>query len=801
VRKSVFKAVLLATTAVIGIGCATPGMAREGELLAQASSAQLSFAIPAGPLPGALAAFGERTGLQVLYPADLTRGLASPGVSGTLTPQAALGWLLTGTGLRYRFTNESTVTLEKVAADGAMTLDPVTVEGTASATEESGWGAVKGYVAKRTATGTKTDTPIVEVPQTVNVVTADQIEATKAQTLSDVLAYTPGVVSRQANDHTGDSFTIRGFHASSQYGSFYRDGTKYMVNSFAGQLEPYGFERVEVLKGASSVLLGSAAPGGIINTVTKKPTIDPLHEVNVELGSYDHRQVSADFGGALTEDGQWSYRLTALKRDTDTFVDHVPDDRDYLAPALTWRPDQDTSLTVLGYYQKSRTAYNYGFPAGVTILSNPNGRVSSDTFVGEPGYDHYDGDVYSLGYLFEHAFNDRLTLRNSARYVQSQLDFPAIGISGLAADNRTTAWRGATDRKNRSTGFTTDTSMEFEWRTGPIAHTSLAGVDYTESTFYDLRFSRTAGAIDLYAPSYTGVGNTITPAGAGKSTATRLGAYAQNQMKLWDKVVLVAGGRQDWTEDRSSTDYGKNWTSDHDKAFSGRAGLVYLADNGLAPFISYSESFEPQSGTDRLGASFKPTTGQQYEIGLRYQPPGVNAMVSGTLYELTRQNVTTPDPVAPATFSIQNGEVRSRGFEIEAKAEVTPRLNVMTGYTYTDSRVTESNTAAELGRRNATVPYNQLSLWGDYNLGDFSLPEVTAGLGMRYVDTTLGFTAVKGEVPSYTVFDAMVRYDMDEWRFTVNATNLFDKEYIASCTYACFFGDRRKVVGTLSYRW
>lgn len=786
---------LLATTALIA-----PASSGAADAPAAVQSQARSFTIAPQPLSGALEEFGRQSGLQVSYPAHLAVGLSSAGVTGSLAADAALSRLLAGTGIAWRFSEAGTVILEKAAAGGALNLDPVTVEGVAKA--ETAEGPVEGYVAKRSISATKTDTPIAEVPQTVNVVTADQIAATKAQSLREALSYTPGVVAREGSDHTSDEFTIRGFQASSTTGSIYRDGTKYTVNVYDGQQEPYGLERLEVLKGASSVLYGNAAPGGIINAVTKRPTQEPLHELNVEAGSFDHRQISGDFGGALTKDGKWSYRLTALKRDADTSVDYGTDDRDYIAPALTWRPDANTSLTLLGHYQRSRSVYIYGLPPEVTILPNANGHVSSSTFVGEPGYDHYESTTTAAGYLFEHAFSDRLKLRNSVRYTQSEIDLPSVWISGVT-NGTTTTWRGAQDREDASKAVTTDTSLEYKWRSGFIEHTSLAGIDYAEQSQSSIRRDRDASAINLYAPSYGGAMSAATPnTNSTRNTATRIGAYAQNHMKIDGRWVLLLGGRQDWAEERTSKYFGDtSWTSEHSDAFTGRAGLVYLAENGLAPFISYSESFEPQTGSDRNGKQFDPTTGTQYEAGLRYQPPGANAMITATVYQLTRQNVLTTDP-ANTNFQVQTGEVRSRGFELEAKAGLTPYINIIGAYAYTDAHVTKSNDDAEVGRRAATVPYHQLSLWGDYNFGAEGIPELTAGAGMRFMDSTMPSSGVAGEVPAYTVFDALARYDMnDNWRLSLNATNLFDKEYIATCTYGCFYGERRKVIGTVSYRW
>jgi iron complex outermembrane recepter protein len=290
---------------------------------------------------------------------------------------------------------------------------------TAKRDDETATGPVYGYVAKRSATGTKTDTPILETPQSVSVVTKEQVDALKSQNLTDALGYTAGISRLEGYDRTTDNFMIRGFEAYAGGGSFYRDGLKYTPNLYDGQQEPYGLERIEILKGASSVLFGNAAPGGIVNTVSKMPTLDPLHELNLEFGNNRRKQLSGDFSGALTEDGAWSYRLTGLVRDSNSFVDHVPDDRVYIAPALTWRPSSQTSLTLLAHYQRNRTAYVYGLPAEGTLYTNVNGQIPSSRFVGEPDFDKYDGEIKSAGYLFEHTLSEGLKIRSSLRHVSA----------------------------------------------------------------------------------------------------------------------------------------------------------------------------------------------------------------------------------------------------------------------------------------------------------------------------------------------------------------------------------------------
>jgi len=687
-----------------------------------------------------------------------------------------------------------------VAQAPATTLAPVTV----TAQREDATGHFDGYAANRSATGTKTDTPIIETPQSISVVGADEIRGIGAQNLTDALGYVAGVNRLEGQDHTTDSFISRGFQLSPQTGNYLRDGTKFTVNPYNGQQELYGLERVELLKGASSVLYGAAAPGGIVNTVSKRPTIDPFGEVNVEFGSFARKQLSGDFGGALDADKKWSYRLTFLGRDADTAVDSTRDNRLFIAPALKYQPSADTSFTLLTQYQRDRDTYVYGLPTAGTILPNPNGRIPRNRFVGEPGYDKFDSTQYSFGYLFEHAFNDQLKLRNSVRYYHADNDFPSVWIgSGFEPDMRTTDFRGAQDRKDRSWGTTVDTSLEYKWASGPIQHTTLVGLDYTYQKQQTERYDRDAAPLDLFTPTYgQGLGDPVPSGASGKAKLNLLGLYAQDQMKIWDRLVLLAGLRQDWATTSQQPFFDSpGWENDRSTATTARAGLVYLFDNGIAPYLSFSQSFNPEVGRDRNGDGFKPSRGEQYEVGVRYQPKGRDLMLSAALYDLTQTNVLVTDP-EDTFFQTQLGKVRSRGVELEARGRIGNWFNVIAAYAYTDARnVRTSPLTPELdGSRTGGVPYNMFSLWGDYSFGAFGIAGLKIGAGVRYVGETRG-VFIDGSVPAFTLVDAMISYTTGPWRFAVNATNLTDKTYIASCTYGCFYGEPRKVIGTVTYRW
>ena len=489
------------------------------------------------------------------------------------------------------------------------------------------------------------------------------------------------------------------------------------MNIYNGRQEPYGLERIEFLKGASSVLYGAMPPGGVINTVSKRPTVEPLRELNVEAGSFRRRQVSADFGGALDQDGTWSYRLTALRRDSDTFVDYVPDDRTYVAPAIKWQPNEATSLTLLAEYQQDRTVYVYGLPAQGTVLPNPNGRIPRNRFTGEPGLDEFKMKRYSVGYLFEHAFTSQLKLRHNLRYINAKSDYGSTDLWQLMPDGRRTADRGFSPRVDRSSAVSTDTSLQYQTRTGIVEHTLLAGLDYSTPKHETRRYFQTLDNLDLYDPVYGSPLGPVTPNinSSTKSDTKRLGIYLQDQMKIADKWVVLLGGRQDWVRANEHNLFtGEQYAQDEKtKAFTGRAGLVYLADNGLAPFLSYSQSFEPTTGQDRQGSRFKPTEGEQYEAGLRYQPAGSDTMLSAAVYQLTRKNLTVPDPM-DTSYQIQAGKARSRGLELEARTRIGRNANLIAAYAYTDARTLKASPLqpdAE-GRRLDSVPFNQFSIWG-----------------------------------------------------------------------------------------
>lgn len=671
---------------------------------------------------------------------------------------------------------------------------------------------VVGYVAKRNMSATKTDTPITETPQSLSVVTSDEIRDRQSETLGQALSYTPGFTSSStAFNRTADRFRIRGFGVESGTGGSLRDGLRLQNNSYDGIQEPYGLERVEVIRGAASVLYGQLSPGGMVNGVSKRPTETPFHELNMQVGSYDRKQLSADFSGPLAGSDTLSYRLTLLSRNSDTQQDYLNDDKFYIAPALTWRPNEDTSLTLLSFYQKTDTRFSATLPYQlVKGVGDGAFKIGRHDFVGEPDYDDMNGEMSTLGYEFQHHFNDNFTFNNKLRYYESDVKWnylqiqPSAAAANLAASTGTLL-RRYSDRRERARTWASDTNIESKWQLGSVEHTFLVGFDGYDTSYDSHNFRGTPNntpSLDLTRYNYGQpvVVNKSRAADRGSQLDTlQKGVYFQDQIKFDDKWILLLGGRHDWADQQQTAHRDGAKASQDDEATTYRAGLVYVADNGLAPYISYSESFFPVSVAEVTGQTFAPTEGKQYEVGVRYQPKDSNMLLSAAVYELTQTNVLKLDPGTDQYR--QTGEVRSRGLELEAKADVTSALSVIATYAYTDSRTTKSATAAEVGQRTDETPYHQAALWTSYDFVNWGIPQLTLGAGARYMGTTQA-SGMDSAMPAYTLFDAMARYQIDEnWAVTVNASNLTDKRY-AQCSFAtCQYGDERTLLTSVNFNW
>ena len=472
----------------------------------------------------------------------------------------------------------------------------------------------------------------------------------------------------------------------------------YYVNNY--RIDPYFMERIEVLRGPASVLYGQAPVGGIINSVSKRPQAEQGGEITVEYGTFDFKQVKFDTTGLVTSDGKWSYRLTGLARDAETQVDYVDDDRYALQPAITYRPDGDTTITVLGHFQKDQTGTAAQFfPHVGTIFPNVNGRhISQDRFGGEPS-DHYDTDVASGSLLVEHKFNSWLKLQHASRYADIHNDYLGTyplfwGYTDPAQEEiQRLRYKSITDTQT----FNQDTNLEAKFATGPLSHKVLGGIDYAHfkastGSNYAIDFT----AFNVYAPKY----NTGHWAGQGcdgtvydgvtssyddpqvcsmsDQTVSQTGVYVQDQMRLGNWIAVL-GARQDWIDNAADGS-----DTQKDDAVSYRAGLMYEFASGFTPYVSYGELFVPVVDTDKYGKPFDPQKGRMYELGFKYEPTGANFAINGAVYDIAENNrlVSDVDP----NFSVQIGAVAIKGFEIELTGKVTDNLKVVGGYSYTDAQ-------------------------------------------------------------------------------------------------------------------
>jgi iron complex outermembrane receptor protein len=671
---------------------------------------------------------------------------------------------------------------------------------------ETAYGPVKGYVATRSAGGTKTDTPLIETPQSISVVTRDQMDAQAVQSVSQALNYTSGVVAQPRGSVNGyfEFPYIRGFAPTN---FLYLDGMQLLGASAGLQIEPYGLQRIEVVKGPASILYGQGPPSGIINMISKRPTEVPFREIIYQGGTWDRKQAAFDLSGPVDNDGKLFYRLTGLARDSRTQVDFTEDNRAFIAPAVTWRPTADTTLTVLGQYQKAESGFFNFLPSRGTFLPNPNGVISTSFYAGDPNFNSSTITNSGITYLFEHRFNDMFTVRQNYRHLDIFVNANNIFGNALAPDLRTLS-RFAFLNRDGVKGDTLDNQFQANIATWAVNHTILAGLDLQRVTEDHQTGNRAAPSIDVFNPAYY---QTIIPPSITADTyqnQRQTGFYIQDQMNL-DRWFMVVGVRKDQADSSTFNRITGTTVLQDDEATTKRVGLLYLFDNGVAPYVNYSESFVPTPGVDFSSRPFKPNTGRQYEAGVKYEPTMFKGLFTIAAFDIARQNVLTPDPLHPL-FSVQTGEVVSKGIEAEGKVSLTDSLDLVAAYTYLNVKVTKSN-GPDLGKWPVGIPQNAAAVWADYTFRYGALWGFGMAAGVRFVGPTWADTINTVQVPSYTLVDAAIHYDLaglgpafKGYKLAVNATNLFDQTYVSSCLAApnqCFYGLRRTVLATVRYQW
>ena len=791
-RVALVASALMMTTALVPVLLATPVMAQQAGQ--NSLENQHEFDIPAQSLTRALAQFGVQSGLQVTVDGALVRGLEGRAVTGTMRADTALEVLLGGSGLNYDVTGDGTVVIEALqtgaAADGEV-LDPVRVEATGVELSGPNDAITHSFVANRSRTASKTDTPVLDDSAAVSVVTQKELETRNVQDVQQAVAYTAGVQAGEyGSDVRYDYVRLRGFYSSL---STYRDGLSSRTYNFTtARQEPYGLQQVDILKGSTSSLFGMNGPGGLVNLVTKRPEDEASGEVFTTFGE-NHLRGGGDVTGPVAEDSNWTYRLTGLWQDAERAQDYSQDDRIYIAPAFTYAPKAGTELTLLTSYSNRESNLGYGFPTGI--------ETSRDAFFGEPDFNNFDTEETNLGYALSHQITDKLEFRQNARYTHVDLDYETVYLNDTTPLGNRSAFAiyGELDR------FAVDNQMEYDTAVNDnLDSKTLVGIDFNRDQNREKRFDGTASPIDPYNPVYCGTSCiNFTSSSDTEITQSSYGLYAQEQLTIADDWIATVGGRFDYVQSDVDTISSGTVEERDDHKFTSRLGLTYKATDEVSVYGNYSESFQPvYSSTSSLPGGAKPQEGTQYEVGLKYQPAGMDAMFTAALFDLTQENVSQWN--ADYSAHRQVGEINSRGVELEGKMSLDDRTNMTLAYTYLDAEIKEDVITTNIGNRPEMVPEHTASAWLDHTIPEHgAFGDLTFGGGLRFVGSRYNNNANASLLGSHTVVDAMVNYMVtDNVSVAINATNLFDREYVSSNTFGSrFYGDGRTVLATLKYSW
>jgi len=766
------------------------------------------YDIPSQDLNSALLAFADKAGLQLFYDAARVSGRKSVAVSGNLTAPEALSRLLAGTGFTYRFTSANAIALETLpeTQSGTTTLAPLVIEGRT----QRGTGPVEGFVAKNSTAATKVDIPIVETPQSISVVTAEQMQTQGSENVMQAMRYTVGAFTGQVgHSNRYDYVILRGF-VDRSIDNVYLDGLKMMgddstYSSF--QIDPYFLNRVDVIRGPASVLYGRNSPGGIIAEDSKKPLFESFNEVQGTFGTNNKYGVAFDTTGAIDDGKKFAYRVTGLVEGADAMTDYSRERRFVIAPSVTAKISDDTTLTVQAYIQREPEGGTHnGMPAEGMLFPRNGQYVPRHFFDGEPDVEKFERNEHMLGYQLEHKFDENWTARQNLRYINSDVDIDQVYQIG---------WDGASNRINRYyfggeeflNAVAVDNQLQGKFQTGSLDHILVGGFDFQHRQVKnDWHYGEVAD-LDVFNPVYGNDGLIAGTTGdlLAKRQLNQYGLYAQDQIAL-DHWRLSLGLRHDWVDTSINDVLTNSKVSDSRHKLTGRAGLLYAFDNGISPYISYAESFIPSLRTDIAGNPLKPTEAAQYEAGIKYQAPGTNSIFTAAIFRINQENVAVR--TTPGGFVYRAaGNVRSQGLELEANTQLTDNFRLMAGYTYTDAEYTKS-TDGNQGHTPAQIPKHMASIWGDYWFDSGLLKNLGIGAGVRYVGGIWADTENTRKVPGYTLVDMSVRYGLDDIGMPggtarLNVNNLFDKNYVASCYDLgnCYFGAERSVTATLNYKF
>ena len=748
---------------------------------AQQAASQQAYSIEPGSLGSVLSKFASHAGIVLSFPADLTDDLQSAGLNGRYSVEEGFAQLLQGSGLRVVKRGAADYVMEKAGTAENMVLDTVAVVGSRISSD--------GYLAYSTSAGSKTDTPLIELAQSISVVTEEQLRDRQPSSVEQAVAYTAGVrVEAAGMDPRFDLISVRGY--PTVYHGDFLDSLRQPNSGWLSYYStvPYNLERIEIVKGPDSMRYGQLSPGGLVNRVSKRPSADAPQEVQLQVGSHDHLQGQFDVGGDMGSDVQ--YRLVGVMRDAQTDIEQVDNDVSLLAPSLYWQISDRTDITFITQYQERQTSAS---PRPYQDGDNLTHFWSSDE-----DFDKLDQEQWALGYEFNHRWSDQLQLQQNVRYGQVDTTNQYLSAGTLSG---TTLSRSSVGLYEEMESLSIDTRLMATFDQGGVEHEVMLGADYAYLENDVIYAGGSAPSIDIDNPDYSqpvAQPSNVWTNDSGK--AHRRGLYLQDQVKL-DNWRLTAGIRRDWARDETRNHLTGTASESRDEKNTWRFGALYAFDSGLSPYFSYAQSFLPESGTDVSGNDFDPTEGEQFELGLKYQPAGSDAMLTAAIYQIDEANRKTTDLENPL-FQVQTGEVRTRGLELEAVGNVTDDLRMTASYNYNRSEITADNDGNE-GSDLANTPRHLASLWLDYRVP--ALERLRLSGGVRYIGSEYIDNANSNKNAAYSLFDMAAHYDfagsLQGVRASLNATNVTDEEHISCEGIYCYRGAGRSLIGSIAYQW
>lgn len=666
------------------------------------------------------------------------------------------------------------------------------------------------YLDERPTAGTKTPTPAIETPQSIITVTRRQIDDQNAQTVGAALRYSAGVLADVDATSRNDSVFLRGFGNFGTASHFvdYLDGLKLPRGQAFAQfsIDPFLLDRIEIIKGPSAVLYGQVAPGGLVDQSSRSPTLQEGGEVRAEAGGHDRYQIGVASRGAVDADGELSYSVAALARRSGTRFDRVEEKRLAIAPALAWSPDDATTLTLRGFYSHDPEGGYFNSTLARSVApAQYRAALNSKLNLGDPGFDGFERTSYGVGYAFERELG-QASFQSSLRYARNETNFASLQLTSTLTSAGLLP-RAAIRSDESAKGVSTDNRLTYDLAHGKVKHQLLVGLDHQSQTADWLYSFGAATSLNVLAPVYDQPVGPFMTIVDNRQTKRQTGLYVQDQISFGGLRVTLSA-RHDWTRQKTHDNPSGADSRQTDEHTTYRAGALYLFPSGLAPYVSYSTSFEPTIGVDASGAPFRPTTARQFEGGVKYQPADTPLLITASAFDIKQDNTLTPGPTLG--FNVQEGRIGSRGLELEVRGSVTDQLELIASATALDTEVLRSNTAGVTGKRPQAVPKRFASAWASYRIASGPLADLNLSGGVRYVSSSFGDDLNTVRSPSYAITDIAVRYELGRrfpslsgTQLTLNVSNLFDKEYYTSCSYGiyCQFGNRRQFLGGLRYTW